>query len=433
MKSLKRSNKMKEDIEKLMKNALDGYELPFQDGAWESFQKKMNETSSKNSFKWWIFGSAALAVLICSAYFFQENQNLPNELSTNNNQEELTSPENHLKNEPSSNVNSGNIKSNKIELSANNESLNSNDPSFDLLNEDKTFTESSDIIKISAPPINNSSSNSENSSIPETTQNDEDLTDNFPTFNNKCKNESITIHNTFTYELILKTPSGREIGIEPNSKSDIGLKETGVYLLGYLSRKTNGNFKEMSNFNVLGVPTISLTIDENLIYKNGLPTFNMEANSSEENISWIINRTVCNKYGKNVEFNFFNKGNYTIKATAKNELGCETSESKSIQIEEDYNLLAMSAFNPNSADYRNSTFLPYALKERNSDFKMIILDPDNGGVIFETTEASNPWTGIDRRDGKMVAASKSFIWKVTIINPELGEKGEYKGTVVRVP
>jgi hypothetical protein len=63
---------------------------------------------------------------------------------------------------------------------------------------------------------------------------------------------------------------------------------------------------------------------------------------------------------------------------------------------------------------------------------MIILDPDNLGIVFETTEASNPWTGIDRRDGKMVPAQKAYIWKVSLSNPEQGEKSEYKGTIVRV-
>jgi hypothetical protein len=150
-------------------------------------------------------------------------------------------------------------------------------------------------------------------------------------------------------------------------------------------------------------------------------------------VIWKVNQKVFNKTVKSTEFNLFNKGSYTITAQSKNEFGCESRDSKTIHVNEDYNLLAMSAFNPNSSDFRNNVFLPYALKERNSAFRMIVLDPDNGGVVFETTESTNPWTGIDRRDGKMVASQKAFIWKVILSNPEPGEKAEYKGTIVRVP
>ena len=255
-------------------------------------------------------------------------------------------------------------------------------------------------------------------------------TENFPTSSDKCKNESISLDNKNSFELILKTPSGREIGIEANTKSEIGLKETGVYQLGFI---LNGLFQETSKFKVFGIPSLNLMVDDAISYKNGLPIINAEVNSSEDNITWKVNQKASTKSGKSVEFNLFQKGSYTILAQSKNEFGCESNESKTIHVNEDYNLLAMSAFNPNSNDYRNSTFLPYALKERNTAFRMIILDPDNAGLVFETTEASNPWTGIDRRDGKLVDAQKAFIWKVTITNPEPGEKTEYKGTIVRVP
>jgi hypothetical protein len=258
-----------------------------------------------------------------------------------------------------------------------------------------------------------------------------DVNEIIPTFNDKCKNESITIDNKNSFELILKTPSGREIGIDANSKSDINLKETGGYVLGY--SLSNGTFKESTKFKVFGNLSVNLIIDDLISYKNGLPTINAEVSSSEENVIWKINQKTTAKTAKITEFNLFHKGAYTISAVSKNELGCESSEAKTIQMNEDYNLLAMSAFNPNSSDLRNSTFLPYALKERNVSFKMIILDPDNLGIIFETTESSNPWTGIDRRDGKMVPSQKAYIWKVSLSNPEPGEKSEYKGTIVRVP
>ena len=78
MKSLNTSNKMKNDIEKLMKNALDSYEETYQNGAWETFQKKMDEKSNVHSYKWWILGSSVSVIVVSTLLFFnnQETQNL---------------------------------------------------------------------------------------------------------------------------------------------------------------------------------------------------------------------------------------------------------------------------------------------------------------------------------------------------------------------
>ncbi len=439
MKSLKTSIKMKNEIEKLMKNALDGYEMSYQDGAWESFEKKINGKSKSTAYKWWILGAAAVIISTSSLYLYKAD-NIQNKI----NAELIKVKEN------SNDINEENVSSlknkvllNDIKLKENlneieNDQKNNLTNNVDIIENTTDKTEKFDIhsSQTVTSNINSSTNFKENSQAELKIKNDQqnlNVTEIIPTYNDKCKNETILIDNKNSVELILKTPSGREIGIEPNSKSEINLKETGEYQLGTVNEKSNGAFRESSKFRVHGNPTINLITDETISYKNGLPTIYAEVNSSEENVTWKINQKTSHKSSKSVEFNFFNKGSYIISAFSKNEFGCESTESKKIQINEDYNLLAMSAFNPNSLDYRNSTFLPYALKERNVSFKMIILDPDNLGIVFETTEASNPWTGIDRRDGKLVPAQKAYIWKVSLSNPEPGEKSEYKGTIVRVP
>ena len=192
----------------------------------------------------------------------------------------------------------------------------------------------------------------------------------------------------------------------------------------------------MENFKVSSAPTIGFTIEEEITYENGLPTLKAEVNSSEENVTWKINQQHFKgnaSKSKSNEFNFFNKGSYLISAQTTNEQGCESKENKTITISEDYNLLAVNAFNPNSSDFRKSSFIPFALTVRNVPFSMVILDPDTGGIIFETTDASNAWDGVDRRDGKLVNANKAYIWKVSILKPEPNEKSEYRGTIIRIP
>jgi len=92
------------------------------------------------------------------------------------------------------------------------------------------------------------------------------------------------------------------------------------------------------------------------------------------------------------------------------------------------NLFAINVFNPNSSDSRFNRFIPHALTQRRVSFKMIILDPRDGGTVYETTETSMPWNGIDRRNG-YEAEAKSYVWRVELINPNPGEAKVYQGTI----
>jgi len=81
---------MEKDIEKLFKKALDGHELPYQEGAWETFEKKMNLNSSKQAYKWCI-SLAAVLVTAVSVFFI---------LNENNSQKQLNVKNNGIKNKP---------------------------------------------------------------------------------------------------------------------------------------------------------------------------------------------------------------------------------------------------------------------------------------------------------------------------------------------
>lgn len=431
---------MEKDIEQLFKKALDGHELPYQEGAWETFEKKMNLNSSKQAYKWWI-SLAAVLVTAVSAFFI---------LNENNSQKQLNVKNNGIKNKPViENKNEkqsakddlqigkkqNKIKFNKIEVKANSNSSLNDSPILNVnVNTNSQNNTSNTIVPTENALENNPviKNKDDLSQLPKINGAKEP---NFPTFGNKCKGETISLESNGSYSVILKSPSGKINEIENNSKSEVILKETGVYHIGFYDPKSHGNFKETSNFRVNNSPTINLNVDDALTYENGLPTIKAEVNTSEESVLWKIEnerKSAFQYKPKSTELYFFSKGNYNVVVKASSEFGCESKESKSVFISEDYNLLAVNAFNPNSPDIRNNTFLPYALKVRNTPFRMVILDPDNGSVVFESTDASNAWDGIDRKDGKMVPAQKAYIWKVSLLNPEQGEKSEYKGTIVRV-
>ncbi|MEY3412442.1 MAG: hypothetical protein RIQ70_1130, partial [Bacteroidota bacterium] len=56
----------------------------------------------------------------------------------------------------------------------------------------------------------------------------------------------------------------------------------------------------------------------------------------------------------------------------------------------------------------------------------------DGGIMYQTEDASQPWNGIDKRTGQLAPSSQAYIWKVRLSNPLPGEPTEYKGTITKL-
>ena len=177
-------------------------------------------------------------------------------------------------------------------------------------------------------------------------------------------------------------------------------------------------------------PKIVLDADA-INYEDGTPLIRINAESSVPEISWSANGTLLNKKNRSVDLLAFQGQTYTITAQAQLD-GCSSTEKIKITANEDYNLLAVNAFNPQSRDERNAKFMPYALTIRDVRFELIVIDPDNGGIIFKTKDAQNAWDGTDQRNGQMVPAQKAYIWKVVLQDALPSEKTTYSGTIVRI-
>lgn len=177
-------------------------------------------------------------------------------------------------------------------------------------------------------------------------------------------------------------------------------------------------------------PKIVLDADA-INYEDGTPRIRINAESSVAEITWSANGTLLNKKNRSVDLLAFQGQTYTITAQAQLD-GCSSTEKIKITANEDYNLLAVNAFNPQSRDERNATFMPYALTIRDVRFELIVIDPDNGGVVFRTKDAQNAWDGTDQRNGQLVPAQKAYIWKVVLQDALPSEKTTYSGTIVRI-
>lgn len=417
---------MKDGLENSFKEALNQFELPYDAQAWESLNKKLSAKKwyQATQIKW----SAALVIAIgVTAYFV-----LP------------TSAERSIK--------ENNTKTAKKET-----------------NSSTTITPSqSETTPATAPSVVNNATNPKEieplmspgftppvvvtelipHSIPRILDQMDvlDLTDQAidnqqPTpayngqvaiidFKNRCQGETLQLDADKHHERMINY-AGKELHFSYNEAISLKLTEAGKVTLTANSGPY-GQFEEFGSFYVSATPTLNINSDRTLNYEDGLPKMNIQAESSEGQITWHSTNVLNTNSGKNVELLAFDKGYAIVEVQATGSNGCVAKEKEMIQIPSDYNLLAVNAFNPQSQDSRNSTFMPYALTIRQTPFKLIVLDPDNGGLVFESSDASNAWDGIDRRDGKLVPANKAYIWKVVIQRPVQGENGEYRGTIVRM-
>ena len=422
---------MNKNIDELIKSALEGHEMPYDNNAWNSFEKKLNKPNAPfKPFKFWFFGTSIIAVITVSSLLYfsskqEEKSDKPLEQNTDviekSNSQSTTSKK--TKSEKTKGILDEKISSNELEAKE----------------DDKKETKTNLIL----PKVNEVLAEE----ITKDLKHDEEITNpkkensvitkkvsepNVPSFSNKCLGENLKVINKNDEGMTLIFPSGKKVNVAESATENIKLSEEGKYEL-----LVNSKQKETYNsfFSVYENPRATLLVDDELNYETGLPVIRGEVQTFEESIKWKVDKVVSassSNKAKTAAFYFFEKGQFDLEVIVTNEKGCSSSEIKRIFIEKDYNLLAVNAFDPLSGDSRKNTFMPYALSKRNSVFSLIIIDPDNGGIVFESSDYSKPWEGIDKRNGKLVDESKVYIWKVTLASPEKNEKSVYKGTIIRI-
>lgn len=421
---------MNKNIDELFKSALEGHEMPYDNNAWNSFEKKLNKPNAPiKPFKFWFFGTSIIAVITISSLLYfssiqEEKSDKPVEKKTEviekSNSQSTTSKK--TKSEKTKGIQDEKISSNELEAKEDDKKETKTNLILPEVNEVLVKENTKDLKldeEITTPKKENSVI-TKNVTEPDV-----------PSFSNKCLGENLKVINKNDESMTLIFPSGKKVSVAESATENIKLSEEGKYEL-----LVNSKQKESYNsfFSVFENPRATLLVEDELNYETGLPIIRGEVQTFEETIKWKVDKVVSanSSKAKTAAFYFFEKGQFELEVIVTNEKGCSSTEIKTIIISEDYNLLAVNAFNPLSDDRRKNTFMPYALTKRNTAFSLIIIDADNGGIIFESSDASNPWDGIDKRNGKLVSESKTFIWKVTLTSPEKNEKSVYKGTITRI-
>ncbi len=420
---------MKNNLENSIKESVKGYELPYDPSAWKAMSKKLDQVmpvSPKSNLKWYLGGAATIAAIVTTIALWPSDKSTSNE-SVKTAQNEVSNTNNTINTENTSTTtsknNSDNTNTTTNDASTNDvEVVNDVNPVKQILNEVNVIT---------PLKVNNSNQNTNQSVNPISYTGISPITSKkieIADINNICLGESISIVNKNDVNLTVFDPNGTKTIIKSNKTTSITPEIDGKYTIGYTE---NGQLTSKS-FNVVPLPKPDFSIDDQNSYENGLPSINVSATTSGYSYTWDLENQKGSVFGKDISVHYFNKGSYKVSLTIQGVNGCKGTETKTIQIADDYNLLAVNAFDPSSNDNRLNSFMPFALTQRNVDFSMIIIDPKDGAVIFETNDATNHWTGTDKRNGQMVPANKAYIWKVVIQNPVKGEKSEYKSTIIRL-
>lgn len=424
------------DIEKLFKDSLENHELPYDAAAWKNLESKLPQSrigKSINFTKWGLIGFAvaALSISVFVVLNSEEKQtnlienNKPNHVEKQSRLTKKTIP-------TKSEFVTEKIKNNKqLQKKSSRNSFNSTVNIEQKQVRSNYENTAHQFIKYTENVVTQNNTNDQTTIINSTAENKKSNSNfKIPAVSTKCQGETLELENENSKSIVLKSPSGKLEVIQSKSVLKTNLNQIGTYSLNSIDEK--GYLIELNTFSVINSPSISLSFDSELTYENGLPILKANLESDDNKVKWTLNNKTLDFNGKNTLIYAFKKGAYELSTTVTNEQGCKSIESKIIQVKDEYNLLAYNAFDPFSNDNRKTTFLPVALQNRTSPFEMIILDPTDGGIVFETSDASQPWDGIDRRDGKLVNSNKVYIWKVSIKSPEVGEKSEYKGTITRI-
>lgn len=440
-------------FDKIIKEAVEGYEAPYDAQAWANVSSRLG---SKGGAMKWIAGSAAgVALIVGGVYLFQQDENLvspeqivsdhkgdtPSLVADNNtpetadgvsadgnsgilteNQGENPLVEDHTNgnvkpsdshSNPFQTVNSGNGNGNGTNGStANNGNNNRNDQTSGNTagnvqgqnNQHNGNTGNETVV--ADQPVMNSRFTNETSSA--------------------CQGENFV----FTPEDINQNALYVwDFGDGSYSNSKVAshvFKRAGVYTvtLALKDTKTNKTINKTSTeVTVNALPEINFSWEQS----NALiPTVSF-INLTENAEGWVWDIKGQRTSSENqFDYTFRKKGVYYVELTAKNEFGCSNSLQKPIEIKNDYNLLAPTAFTPNG-DNKNDYFIPEALRIMDTEFIMLVYDK-SGTMVYQTNNVNQPWDGTNVNDNSP-AADGAYVWTVQFKNAS-GETEFYEGQVI---
>ena len=444
------SNELGDSFDQLMKESTSGYEAPYNPAAWDAVNHQLGPTYA--AWKW-IGGSAAVIAIVAGGSYLIDNSGSDSDELTNHvSNEVVINDNNNVSSEdtyeyPADGNNNivSNDNNNVVDNGNDVEVLNEIDPELNHNNPEEIddIPHSShgeyNSPEFTVEDLNEENSNENNVQNPDNTNLDPD--------NNISNNELYDLKVPADFNMSVSEVCQGELCIFTPENIHRDLKYVWTFGDGSFSSATVGKhkFRKDGEFLVsleikdprtnktLGSKTESIQVNElpkvNFSWEQSsevIPTVNF-INLTDEATQWNWNIKGLKQSNKNeFEYTFRKAGNYVVELTATNDDGCTNSAQKTINIENDYNLLAPTAFSPDG-DFKNDEFMPEALKMMDVEFTMTIHDK-SGKSVFVTRSAGEPWDGRFTEDNIMAPSGSAYIWRVVLINNN-GEQEMYEGQV----
>lgn len=436
------SNELGDSFDQMMKESTSGYEAPYNPAAWEAVSGQIGAANS--AWKWIAGTAAAVAVVVSSVYIYNSDssdttlndKNLSTEVAINdgnsladNNSNTTVGQNENINNDE--NHDNGFIVENENQHDENSEENGNNVVDNGDTNNDNNENNNENGGSVVINPQNNVVNNNGNGNNnlvqnPEIIEYHADASFNASVSSICVKEKCIFTPEVMNSDLIYIWNFG-DGGISASMLGSHVYKKAGDYSVTLeikhpKSNKTLASSKETISINALPETNFGWEQSNEII-----PTVNF-INLTDEAVKWAWNIKGLKQSQRNeFEYTFRKAGKYMVELTAENDNGCKKSTQKTITIEKDYNLLAPTAFSPNG-DFKNETFIPEALKLMDVPFTMNIMNK-SGDLVYTTQSANEPWDGRITKDNTLAPAGAAYIWRVVLTNSN-GEPELYEGQVI---
>lgn len=445
------SNELGDSFEQMMKDSTSAYEAPYNPAAWDAVSSQLGPAYS--AWKW-IGGSAAAVALIAGISFFIDTSEQDNNLPTNHTSTEVivhNSDSNLQLDEDYSDDNSSheaidNNEANDIihpidpDLNDHSIQLIENDGNNDQIAHNQSNNESADQhqnnveVNVTDPnDANDQSDNNEQHSNNANEINDQTADQIKVTANFRMSADEVCVNDKCTFNANDNHPSIQYVwsfgdGTYSNEANPThAYKKAGEYTVKLVIKKTRTHEVLASNTEMIVVNELPQAVFTTSQLNEGIPTITFQNKSFDSQVVLWNVKGLKQSTNEDFEYTFRKKGDYQVSLVTRNDYGCTNKATQVISIENDYNLLAPTAFTPDG-DGRNDNFIPAALPYLNVPFTMTIMDK-NGKLVYTTQNAFEPWDGRFTEDNTLAPAGSSYIWRVVLTNSN-GEQEYYEGWVL---
>jgi len=424
-----------DNFDKIIKDKLDGFDVPFNEAHWAEMEAKLNAVKTAKLKQNISIAASVVAIVAISAYFLSVYLPTDNVVYTNDNpieNKEISTDKHHQQTNVLKNKNQ--IKEETLEnkkeiltekISEEEVSINDNDavetPSNQYANEETSLPENTNEKETNKTQVN----------IP---QYAEDEKINFEIFGSLCQSQQVSFKSyvdgdNLSYHWEFGDGNTSNEAHPKHSYNSDGIYDVSLTVFNEKTNKTAT--KKIANaITILPIPKKDFSYTEQSLVndKNKImypyTTLFVEVKNIKAYVWDAGNGKISTK--PSPEFLFEKAGNYPVKVTLTHQSGCEVTFTKTIEIQQDFDLLAPTGFIPNSNINENTTFIPKALLGWDIKFEMVISDK-SGNEIYRTSESTKPWNGKLNNTGAMLPED-TYVWKVVTYDAK-GLAHTHSGTI----